>query len=59
MLVAEMVELMLRTMVNHALRFPYQIFGPENALVRNSIGNMLLMVLVVISIILLLGLFLG
>jgi len=52
-------ELMLRTMVNHALRFPYQIFGPENALVRNSIGNMLLMVLVIFSMILILGLFLG
>ena len=53
------LELMLRTIVNHALRFPYQIFSPENALVRNSIGNMLLMVLVVFSMILILGLFLG
>ena len=51
--------LVMRSMLNQALRLPYQIFGPENALIRNSIGNMLLMVLVVLSMILILGLFLG
>tara|TARA_A100001011_G_scaffold377619_1_gene441507 strand:- start:1243 stop:2439 length:1197 start_codon:yes stop_codon:yes gene_type:complete len=50
--------LVMRSMLNQALRLPYQIFGPEDALMRNSIGNMLLLVLVVLSMILILGLFL-
>ena len=45
--------------LNQAWRLPYQIFGSANVLMRNSIGNMLLMVLVALSIVLILGLFLG
>ena len=51
--------LVMRSMLNQALRLPYQIFGPEKALMSNSIGNMLLVVLVVFSMILVLGLFSG
>ena len=51
--------LVMRSMLNQALRLPNQIFGLENSLMRNSIGNMLLLVLVVLSMILILGLFLG
>ena len=45
--------------LNQIWRLPYQIFGSANVLMRNSIGNMLLMVLMALSIVLILGFFLG